>query len=54
MSFLPHEIAFGHRFGDVMSTDARGRVLDYALFHDLAPARLTWRQMGVDRPTENP
>ena len=53
-SFLPGEVHFGRRFDDVLATDERGRVLDYARFHDTVPARLTWAAMGVDRPTENP
>jgi inward rectifier potassium channel len=46
-SFLPDEIVWGARFGDVISTQGSDRVLDYARFHDVRPATLTWSAMGV-------
>jgi len=46
-SFLAHEVLFGHRFGDIFTADAAGRVLDYARFDDTRPAPLTWAAMGV-------
>jgi inward rectifier potassium channel len=49
-SFLPSEVLFARRFGDVISTDAVGRVLDYARFHDTVEARLSWEAMGVTQP----
>lgn len=36
-AYLPHEIVWGRRFADVLSTAADGRrTIDYARFHDLA------------------
>lgn len=46
-SFLPNEVLFERRFGDVISTDSIGRVLDYARFHDTREAHLSWEHMGV-------
>lgn len=53
MSFVAGEVHFGRRFGDIIASDERGRVLDYARFHDTEPARLTWAAMGVERAVEN-
>ncbi len=33
-SYRPDEIQFGRRFADIFSTDAKGRLIDYARFHD--------------------
>lgn len=51
-SFLPHEVMFGKKFCDVIGQVSGRRVLDYGRLHDLAPAKLTWSLMGVDRPPE--
>lgn len=47
-SFLPEELRFGARYEDVITSDERGRVLDYARFHDTKPAALSWSAMGVE------
>ena len=52
-SFLPHEVAFGKKFADVIGLVGARRILDYGRLHDLVPAKLTWSLMGVDRPPEN-
>jgi inward rectifier potassium channel len=52
-SFLPEEVAFGARYGDIISTTDEGRVLDYALFHDTRPAPLNWEAMGVSAPASS-
>jgi inward rectifier potassium channel len=52
-SFLPHEVAFGKKFADVIGVVGTRRLLDYGRLHDVVPARLTWTQMGVDQPPEN-
>jgi inward rectifier potassium channel len=49
-SFLPSEVLFGARFGDVISVDAQGRVIDYSKFHDVQPAALSWPLMGISAP----
>lgn len=41
-SFVASEVLYGRHFGDVLSSDERGRALDYARFHDTVPAPLTW------------
>jgi inward rectifier potassium channel len=46
-SFIAADVLFGHRFGDIITADAIGRVLDYARFDDTRPAPLTWAAMGV-------
>ena len=52
-SFLPHEVAFGKKFADVIGQVGARRILDYGRLHDLVPAKLTWANMGVDKPVEN-
>ena len=52
-SFLPHEVSYGKKFADVIGLVGKRRLLDYARLHDLVPAKLTWKLMGVDRPPEN-
>jgi inward rectifier potassium channel len=46
-SFIPEEVVWGARFGDVLSGQGGERVLDYGKFHDVRPATLTWSAMGV-------
>ena len=36
-SYRAEEIRFGHRFADIFSTDAKGRLIDYAAFHQTEP-----------------
>jgi inward rectifier potassium channel len=53
-SFLPHEVAFGRKFADVIGLSGTQRVLDYGRIHDVVPAALTWKAMGVDLPDVRP
>jgi inward rectifier potassium channel len=48
-SYLPAEVHYAARFGDVISTQGQDRVLDYSKFNDIKPAPLTWSAMGVER-----
>ncbi len=40
-SYGPDEILFGRRFKDIFTSDAKGRLIDYAHFNDTVPSHAT-------------
>jgi len=49
-SFLPHEVAYGKKYADVIAVGPEGRVLDYGRLDDVLDAPLNWAAMGVEKP----
>lgn len=46
-SYLPDELRYEARFGDLLGTKPGKRVVDYTRFHDVQPAVLTRQKMGL-------